>query len=630
MNVDNLRKIFFYVLFLSFLFLALDDKVFSAEQNNGAIPQSIASANTNESAMAETIKNSLKNMTSNPVLREQSADKQDLGKEMINLEEKFSAFPEKSKITLTLRDMNIADVLRILAKEGGKNIVLDESVAGNISANLKNVTLNDAMEVVLKSGELEARVENGTIYVASRPSMARKGLTRKYIRAFKLNYSNAVDVAKILEASVFNKGYVAKEKAQDKTAASAKTTQQTSPQTNTTANFLNPLAAMFPGLNMDKSQTGLPSAADMPIPDVNNTELNLSGKSDVSGQSSTGQSALVASKKVRAKIDSLNAGQRFNDASKLASEIAIQSVTTSYQDVDVNNNDGGAVVIPDSRTNSILVAGLERDILLVEEAIKYLDKPLEQVAIDVSLVELSKTSTNNLGLSVAGKGGNFFSGFNAASTTGSALSTAGKVGFSTATNESAFMFSTVKGIADNIAIKINALITDNKAKLLANPTVIALDGSESLVKITDQIVSRLVVTITKDGQTIKSPELSDIGIVLNILPKIGDDGYVTMRIRPSITSSLGKVLLGATEADGFATLISTREVILQDARVKTGETLAIAGLIKDSEIQKMGRLPFVSDVPIFGKLFTNNETERVKTELVILITPRIINDVALR
>lgn len=630
MNVDNLRKIFFYVLFLSFLFLALDDKVFSAEQNNGAIPQSIASANTNESAMAETIKNSLKNMTSNPVLREQSADKQDLGKEMINLEEKFSAFPEKSKITLTLRDMNIADVLRILAKEGGKNIVLDESVAGNISANLKNVTLNDAMEVVLKSGELEARVENGTIYVASRPSMARKGLTRKYIRAFKLNYSNAVDVAKILEASVFNKGYVAKEKAQDKTAASAKTTQQTSPQTNTTANFLNPLAAMFPGLNMDKSQTGLPSAADMPIPDVNNTELNLSGKSDVSGQSSTGQSALVASKKVRAKIDSLNAGQRFNDASKLASEIAIQSVTTSYQDVDVNNNDGGAVVIPDSRTNSILVAGLERDILLVEEAIKYLDKPLEQVAIDVSLVELSKTSTNNLGLSVAGKGGNFFSGFNAASTTGSALSTAGKVGFSTATNESAFMFSTVKGIADNIAIKINALITDNKAKLLANPTVIALDGSESLVKITDQIVSRLIVTVTKDGDKIKSPELSDIGIVLNILPKIGDDGYVTMRIRPSITSSLGKVLLGATEADGFATLISTREVILQDARVKTGETLAIAGLIKDSEIQTIGRLPFVSDVPIFGKLFTNNETERVKTELVILITPRIINDVALR
>jgi len=626
MNVDNLRKILLYVLFLSFLFLVLDDKVFSAE-NQGAIPKKIATMDCDEAAMSHTINSSLDNIAS-PAIRENSTSKQSMGTDIINLEQKFSAFPEKSKITLTLRDMNVADVLRILAKEGGKNIVLDESVAGNISANLKNVSLNEAMEVVLKSGELEARVENNTIYVASRPSMARKGLTRKYIKAFKLNYANAVDVSKILEASIFNKGYVAKESAASKTASSSKASQQPA-ASNTSPNFSNPLAAMFPGMNLAKGETGLPSVADIPNLDQS-TDLNLSGKTDVSGQTSTGQSALIASKKVRAKVDALNPGDKFNDASKLASEIAIQNVTSTYQDVDVNNNDGGAIVVPDSRTNSILVAGLEDDMLLVQEALKYLDKPLEQVAIDVSLVELSKDSTKNLGLSVAGKGGNFFSGFNAATGTGTALSASGKVGFSTAANESAFMFSTVKGIADNIAVKINALITDNKAKLLANPTVIALDGSESLVKITDQIVSRLVVTITKDGQTIKSPELSDIGIVLNILPKIGDDGYITMRVRPSITSSLGKVLLGATEDDGFATLISTREVILQDARVKTGETLAIAGLIKDSEIQKIGRLPFVSDLPVFGKLFTNTETERVKSELVILITPRIINDVAMR
>lgn len=193
-------------------------------------------------------------------------------------------------------------------------------------------------------------------------------------------------------------------------------------------------------------------------------------------------------------------------------------------------------------------------------------------------------------------------------------------------NTAGIMISSLRNMHDNVAIRLNALISQNKAKLLANPTVVALDGSESLVKITDQIVSRMVVTTEPmTGIVTYSPELCDIGIVLDILPKVSDNGYITMRIRPSITTFLKEVTFGSS---GYANLISTREVILQSTRIKSGETLAIAGLIKDSDIKKMSKLPFAGDLPIFGPIFRNTTTDHIKSEVVILITPRVVNDIA--
>lgn len=503
----------------------------------------------------------------------------------------FNAFPTSSTINLTLRNMDVASILRIIAKEGHKNIVLDDSIKGVINAELKNVSLNEAMQMILVSQELEARVDGNTIFVASRAAMAKKGLNRKYIKAFKLNNSNAVDISRILEASIFNKGYAVNE---NSLKSSSKPAQ----------NPLQPVA----------------NQQAMPVLNVNQIGNEvISQAAPVSGESSTGQTNLVATKKISGKVETLEAGANFGDAGELASKIKIQYDKATTRDIDVSNNDGGAIVIPDTRTNSVLVAGLHEDIVLAEEAISYLDKPLTQISIEVSLIELTKEDSRDLGLSVSGHAGKFTSGFNTLTGAAEAAS------MITGENSSAIAFNSVKSIADQIAFKLNALIQNRKARLLANPTVLALDGSESLIKITDQIVSRMTVTSVPNGPTTASPELSDIGIVLNILPKIGTGNSVTMRIRPSITTFLKEVTFGTS---GYANLISTREVIIQDARVKAGETLAIAGLIKDTDIEKTGKIPFAGDLPIFGKLFRSKTLTHTKTELVILITPRIITDIA--
>jgi type IV pilus assembly protein PilQ len=495
----------------------------------------------------------------------------------LKLSADFNAFPAASKIDLVLRDIDVASVLRLLAKEGHKNIVIDESVQGTINADLKRVSLNEAMQTILTSQELESRVQNSTIYVASRPAMARKGLNRKYIKAFRLNNANAVEVASILDASIFNKGYAVNE------TSSSSTAQQPAMQAVADPN----------------------QAAAQP------TTQTAQG-------SSTGQSVLVSSKTIRGKVETVTEGLDFNDSSKPASAIKLQRATSASENIIVNNNDNGAIVIPDTRTNSVLIAGLEEDILLAQEAINYLDKPLRQVSIEVSLIEIKKDDTNNLGLAIADRGGKMTIGFNSLSDIS---------GFSTVANQTGLGYNSIKTISDNFAVRLNALISNNKAKLLANPNIVALDGSESLIKITDRIVSNLQVT-TSQGVTTYNTELEDIGIVLNILPRIADNDYITMRVRPSITSPLANIQIGTGDNGTEITPVSTREIIIQDVRIKAGETLAIGGLIKENDIEQIGRLPYASDLPVFGALFKNKVKTHNKTEIYILITPKIIADVA--
>ncbi|HBG49328.1 MAG TPA: hypothetical protein DDW90_07485 [Cyanobacteria bacterium UBA9971] len=495
---------------------------------------------------------------------------------LINLEPDIKFFPENLTIDLTLRDVDVASILRIIAKEGHKNVVIDQSVMGNISAELKKISLNQAMQVILTSQELEARLSNSTIFVASRPAMAKKGLNRRCIKTFKLNNSNPVEVAQILEASIFNKGYQVNEQASG-TAMAA----MTSDAEQTTA-------------SSQQTQTG----------------------------SSTGQSSLVSSKTIKGKVEEIIPGENFGDAGKIASTIKIQQPKVSTQSIQINNNDGGAIVIPDTRTNSILVAGLKEDILMAEEAIKTLDKALRQVSIEVSLIELKKEDFNNLGTLFSTEGGSLNGGFNSVSGEFAGYD------FSSLANQSGVTLNTLNSLNNNFAMKIKALITNKKAKLLANPQILALDGSESLIKITDQVVSKVTTTITQTSTTYNT-EIADVGIVLNILPKIGDDDYVTMKIRPSITDPLPEVTVGDFLNGGAAvkiTPVSTREVILQNVRIKSGETLAIAGLMKENNTEKIGKIPLVGDLPIIGKLFQNKEYSHNKTELMILITPKIVDE----
>ncbi|MFA6989427.1 MAG: secretin N-terminal domain-containing protein, partial [Candidatus Gastranaerophilaceae bacterium] len=359
-------------------------------------------------------------------------------KEAINLDGDINLFPKDKKIKLVLDNIEIASVLKIISEESKQNIMVDNSVQGMINADLKNISLNEAFKIILTSQELEARIENGTIFVASRKAMAAKGLNRKYLKAFKLNNANAVDVAQIIEASVFNKGYKIKE-------------------------------------DTSKSGTNSPRPSAVAPAGLQQSQQSIQGQTAAlpsMAVSSTGETKLSQDKTIKGNIEEVDPGDGFSSAKILASELKIQGRKTSTKSITVSNNDSGAIVIPDSRTNSVLISGLQQDILLAQKAIEYLDKPLDQVTIEVSLIEISKDNIKNIGISTNGRNSIVDSAFNS-------LAGNTRQSLTSAINQSYWAYNTspsTSGVTtSNMYIMLNSLIQNQKAKLLANPTIVALD-----------------------------------------------------------------------------------------------------------------------------------------------------------
>lgn len=200
--------------------------------------------------------------------------------------------------------------------------------------------------------------------------------------------------------------------------------------------------------------------------------------------------------------------------------------------------------------------------------------------------------------------------------------------------QSAFNFLTLDrraGGRANIAtlptavnVNVNMLLQTNKAKVLANPSVIVNDNTEALVTLANEVVHKVTSTVSL-GVVSTNVELTKAGIFLDVLPKVSQDGFVTMRLRPQVSTPLGAPLTfggGAT----VVTLLNVREIIAQDVRVKDGQTLVLGGLFTEQEASQLSKVPYLAEAPLLGAFFRNSIKGRNRTELMLLITPKIVED----
>ncbi len=168
------------------------------------------------------------------------------------------------------------------------------------------------------------------------------------------------------------------------------------------------------------------------------------------------------------------------------------------------------------------------------------------------------------------------------------------------------------GFAD--LAQINALITDHKMKLRANPHLIATAGLESTVNVGQDTYYSIL-----SGSTIyptSQIQLIHTGVVLKFTATIGDDGLITMQLAPSVSDAVVNVNGNPTSNIRTA---DTR------VRVKSGETIMIAGLTQETGDKQVVRVPLLGYIPLVGELFTQRNTTKKKVETVFLITPRILD-----
>lgn len=166
---------------------------------------------------------------------------------------------------------------------------------------------------------------------------------------------------------------------------------------------------------------------------------------------------------------------------------------------------------------------------------------------------------------------------------------------------------------------VHALETTNKARLLASPTLSVLDGERGYVLIGDRIKYPVVTTFSQANTPVFDVREDRVGIYLQVAANISDNGEVTLSLYPQVSTITGFLNVNGASYPQ----ISTREA-QTTVRLKNGQTVFMAGLLRDDQVDKLDKVPILGDIPILGELFKLRTKNKTGTQLVITITPTII------
>ena len=166
------------------------------------------------------------------------------------------------------------------------------------------------------------------------------------------------------------------------------------------------------------------------------------------------------------------------------------------------------------------------------------------------------------------------------------------------------------------AAKLNALINDGKANLLARPNITTLQGREAVINIGGEVPVQ-TVSVT-NSTTTTSVDYREAGIILRCTPRVNPDGNITARVHTEVSSPL---YVEALKAYRFNKRSADTEVRLRD-----GETMVIGGLIGSEESRTLSKIPFLGDLPILGVFFRNLRTSKTDSEVMIFLTAKVVKE----
>lgn len=258
----------------------------------------------------------------------------------------------------------------------------------------------------------------------------------------------------------------------------------------------------------------------------------------------------------------------------------------------------------DKSTNSLIFYGPEAEQQRLHALLRVLDTATRQVTLEAKIVALSQENNKSLGVNWN------WDTIPKRETTDSDSSDDSD----NTDNTFGGNFKFWRGYAFRFNATLNALISKGKAKVLAKPRIITIPGREASIFIGDHIP---VQTEKHDsGGYYTATEYLDAGIKLQYLPLISQDGkMVTAKVHTEVSTP---VLI--SELKNYRITSRTADT---NVRMFSGQTLVIGGLISEEEQNTLQKIPFLGDLPLLGKLFSNRTKQRNKVEVVLLLTPHI-------
>ena len=178
-------------------------------------------------------------------------------------------------------------------------------------------------------------------------------------------------------------------------------------------------------------------------------------------------------------------------------------------------------------------------------------------------------------------------------------------------------------INELISLKINALLQNTSAEILSKPSVLVLDGRQARIQIGEQIpISKYPVTNTGNEIEIPDVEYLPVGITLNLRPRIGENNrQITMQVETIITETSGEQSSSILSAPTI-----TNRKVESFVRIANNTPFIVGGLISNKNSEGVRKIPFLHKIPILGNLFKSNSNKVEKREVIVVITPHIIED----
>ncbi|MFP4497506.1 MAG: secretin N-terminal domain-containing protein [Vulcanimicrobiota bacterium] len=471
-------------------------------------------------------------------------------------------------VSIDFVNADLIYVLKLLAKELELNLVTDSSVTGSVTMSLKDVSAQTALNIIVQLNGFKQKKLGNILFVGSEDTV--NAITPDVIA-----YQPSGDV----QIETIRLEYLSAGDAIDTIKASFPLVEaHSSPQGNAIIVQANP--------EMMEEIRGMITGIDIPAPEA-----------------PAMPSETVEIYRVK-----------YGDANAL-----IPTIQTLL------GADAPATMEVEPRLNAIIFKGYESQIERAKTALEDLDIPLEQVMISIKVVDLSETGAKNLGVSWQIGTGDGTQPITWSEIPDDYANNASPTGYQAYNGEPFDPWSTgppdyagspIGFFVRNPFVLTSALslqITQGEAKVLATPRVAAISGQSAQIHIGDKYP--IVYYDPRAGQY--QVIYIDIGIQLTVKPTITSDGYITTDVATTV-SDLRELINNqyprTTERSASLTI-----------RVKDSNTIVIGGMVNESTRKAVSKLPLLGDIPILGKLFSNTSIDRSKGEVVIMITPKIIN-----
>lgn len=603
------------------------------------------------------------------------------GRESMPLAGEVNLTNSNQRITLSLRDSDVKQVLRMFADKAGMNIVFHDSVSGKVTLDLVETPINEAFNLVLSIAGLNYYKQSNTMIIMSKSSADNVAFSKQEMMVFPINYVSADSIANFLNRNVFSMNRAGMSGTDAATVNSA-TNELIVFGMPSDAAIVRKVIAQFDREPYTKTfsvnHTTPAEMASMicdfllPARGIGQSGGSSGGKAKgldipaVPGISTGGAAGIMTG-----AAASSSGGA---DGMKLGEGVVACTMSGSA---------GGSVAPFDIQNLSIayfpqrgtitLMGGSEAQARMIENFIRTNDIKQPQAYLEVSIVELNENGSKDFQNQWLITGKNWSASFDGSGTqikrSRAEFSPKGGYMWNGGDNarydeEGKFVewiggspngnpyydkegvlqipnqiYRTVMQQIPSVHVDwmMNYLVQNRKGRVLANPKILITNGQESVIDLTQDYVEKVsseFLTSASNGEstvgTIQRDYTigDDLGIKISLIPFISPEGYVTLNIKPEYSTVADQVYAAGNTGtnDLVATLLSRRDLDLKNVRIKDGETLVIGGMLQEVENKTVSKIPFLGDLPLVGSIFRSTSTSKTKSELVIMITPNIINE----